>query len=494
MRLFLFWADRGVSPELGKLMAELTHHGHEILYWVGQPEGTAFKPTGTIFHSYRDSVLGIPAEGIDITEFAPPSDDIIRQFYKTESILLTMMNRAFDGWCVDQRRHLYYEMLRYWYGVIKKYSPEAMVFPVVPHGPDDYLAFELARFFNIKTIVFDDTRFPGRLLPFNDFWIGSEELRVEFKKNENENFSVQDLSDDIRSYYAARSGAKQNIVPEYIKAQKKKYSIWHWLRSEPKIIASLKDLSVIYKAPRYVFSSIKLRGVGVVVKPFVSFSYLFRNNLKREYASVQVEPDLNKKFVYVPLQKQPERTTSPQGDMFVDQILMLEMLSASLPGDWMIYVKEHPLQWMHWGVQFSSYRYRGYYEKIAKIKNVRLIAPEIASYPLIDRSEAVAAVTGSAGWEAVMRGKSAVIFGRVWYVDCPGVFNVGNVDECRNALNKIADGFKPDKQKFINYLKSFDDVTLRGQVSHTSAIGSLVTKQESMKNITQAILKELANQ
>src|SRR3989344_4079339 len=132
MRIFLIWADHG--SELKIVMDEIENAGHSIAYWVGSPLRVADTSRGTIFHSYVDAADGKPPTDIDINEFPPIGKSIIEKFYKIESLMLTMMNRMFDRLCVDERRHIYYQMLRYWFGVFQKFKPDIVVFPVIPHS------------------------------------------------------------------------------------------------------------------------------------------------------------------------------------------------------------------------------------------------------------------------------------------------------------------------------------------------------------------------
>ena len=101
--------------------------------------------------------------------------------------------------------------------------------------------------------------------------------------------------------------------------------------------------------------------------------------------------------------------------MFVDQILMIETLAAALPEGWVLYVKEHPWQMWNNGLNYSSCRYPGYYKKISRLKNTFLVPIEANTFDLIKNCQAVATVTGTAGWEAVLRLKPAIVFGYAWY-------------------------------------------------------------------------------
>lgn len=493
MRVFLNWVEKGgTHPDLVRMMLEFKNHGHEIVYWIGHPGAEGDKHPETVFHSYVDAMNGLPAKGLHRSEFEPVGEDFINKFCKEESIILTMMNRLFDKLCVDERRSLYYSMLRYWNGVLNKYRPEVIIFPSFPHMVCDYIIYILARLLNIKIIAFDDTRIPGHLLCLNDFRVGSEVFKRVLADNEGKNFTVDDLSGNVKEYYLSRSSQDYKAPPSYVQDQKKKLSTIHWLLTEPKIRESVKNLTIFRKFFVYLYRMFKDKGLSAFNKPLKHLSYIFKDNLKKEYRRLETKPDLSKNFIYAPLQVQPERTTSPQGDVFADQILMLEILSASLPEGWEIYVKEHPIQWLRFGLGFFSARYRGYYKRIAEIKHVRLVPVETNSYSLIDASQAVAAVTGSANWEAVLKSKPAITFGYVWYQDCPGILRANNVATCREAIEKIKQGYKVDQQKIINYLKSFEQATIRGFLSNTAGKGSKLSKEECMKNITEFLIGELA--
>jgi len=229
------------------------------------------------------------------------------------------------------------------------------------------------------------------------------------------------------------------------------------------------------------------------IKAFNFFKKLFGDNVKKEYSRFVVkQTDLSKKFVYVPLHWQPECTTSPQGGDFVDQILMLEILSASLPEEWIIYVKEHPFQWSVLGVNhYSNMRYRGYYKKIASLKNVFIIPIETNTYTLIKKAQCVATVSGRAIMEGVLRGKPGIIFGYPWFMNLPGIFRVQNVDSCRNALNAVENGFKPKQQDVINFFKSFDEVTTNGYLNKWGKEYSLLTEEENSRNILNLLINEV---
>lgn len=471
MKLFLIWA--GHYNELKHLIMALQKKGHKIIYWVGLGNGEGKIP-GAIFHNHFAAWDGLPAPGQDIQEFPPPSRELVKRYSRLESLALTMMNKHYDGYCVDDRKHTYYNMLQYWHGIMKKHKPEVIIFPVIPHSVYNYIIYQLARDWGIKTMMFDNPELPDNLLFYTDWQEGDISLQKAIQDNQGKNFSLTDLSHDLQEYYKPHIENQPEASPALAVYLRKRFTGFNKVKRKIEVIAICFKNGILLK-----------RTVNYLIKQF-------KPNLKKEYRTIQTEPDFSKSFVYVPLHFQPERTICPQGDVFVDQILMVETISSALPRNWLVYVKEHPVQWwLRCGINYSCNRYPGYYRRLAKIKNVRLLPVDTDSFTLINKSQAVATVTGTAGWEAMLRRKPAIIFGYPWYRDCPGLLRVDSADGCREAFKKIIEGFRPDHQQIINYLKCVDNVAIKGFVAPPIERTPPLSFQQSMANMTKKILAKL---
>jgi hypothetical protein len=74
--------------------------------------------------------------------------------------------------------------------------------------------------------------------------------------------------------------------------------------------------------------------------------YKRTKKLNERYKQMVSNVEFDKPYLFVALMYQPERTSCPEGDIFADQYLMIEWLSSCLPEGWLIYVKEHPSQFL----------------------------------------------------------------------------------------------------------------------------------------------------
>ena len=471
MKFFLIMDTNGA--EMSGLARMLEKAGHEIIYWVGTDEDriTADFPH-VIFHDYLAACAGIPAKQVQPSEFPPLGAEMLKKLYRVESLTMAMINSApLRAMSAMERRHLYYELAGYWSGLLKKYHPDFILFTVIPHSIYNYLIYELARHLGIKTLMFENSIVSDRALAYRDFWAGSTALQKQMAQQQGRNFQIADLRPDIQTYYQAYQQKFIRSSRQYVN-----YMSYFGPRAAPLLKIAVKAV----------------RNKQVVSTVITALKKRFgRSNSRKDYQRLEIKPDLNRKFVYAALNYQQERSTSPQGDIFYDQILMLQILAASLPPEWVIYVKEHPNQWRVGGIFYSEARFRGYYQKIASLANVFLIPVETDNYSLIEKSQAVAVVTGTPGWEAVLWSKPAIVFGYPWYRDFPNLLRPSDVQSCRQALEKIAAGFAINQQEVINYLKALDDASYRFFVDDFDYQPAELSRGESLKNFENAVTKEI---
>lgn len=119
--------------------------------------------------------------------------------------------------------------------------------------------------------------------------------------------------------------------------------------------------------------------------------------------------------IYFPLHLQPELTTSCLGMNFFDQNLAIARLVGFLRKrkvTFSVLVKENPKQ---------SRAERQFLSLLGRFPEIVFVAKDVSSKMLIQKSDLVATISGTAGWEAVKSGKQAIVFGTTWYESAPGV-------------------------------------------------------------------------
>jgi len=199
----------------------------------------------------------------------------------------------------------------------------------------------------------------------------------------------------------------------------------------------------------------------VEVKAYRRWKHQKRHRLQALYNEVSRPPDFGVPYVYVALHSQPERSTSPNGGIFADQVLMVEVISKSLPPGWQVYVKEHVSQFKPYQAAERS-RSEAFYRVMAELPGVRLVPTDTNTFQMIDHARAVATVTGTVGLEAILRGVPVLAFGHAWYRGCEGVFSISTEADCRLMLERIADGFQVNPRNVRLFLKALGDTALRG--------------------------------
>jgi len=308
-----------------------------------------------------------------------------------------------------------------------------------PHIGQDYIAYEVARAMDIKTLIlFQAHQFEGRF-----FHVFENDDFGEFKtsvRNSKENIKIVQLKrgfekelDYMQDFYRKKKSIKATFADSIVG----------------------KLLIDIYKGGELINS----------LKRF-KLNYDFEKNYK---AHVNLNPDLNCKYVYFPLHLQPEMTTSNWGGIYCDQVLAIEHLSSILPADWNIYVKENPKQG-------AFQRGALFYQRLKAIPNVIYISKKMDTYNLLQKCQFTATITGTVGWEAITGGKPVVVFGtNTWYQTFPGVH------EFSFDLNPDVIAKTPIDHKEVEL--AYNQLMHKTNKGRIYSFSSLKTKDDILQNV-----------
>ncbi|OFW61750.1 MAG: hypothetical protein A2Z35_05830 [Actinobacteria bacterium RBG_19FT_COMBO_36_27] len=189
--------------------------------------------------------------------------------------------------------------------------------------------------------------------------------------------------------------------------------------------------------------------------------------LLKFYASQCVKPNYNKPYIYFPLHYQYEATTCPMGGIYSDQLLAIELLSRA---GIQVYVKEHP--------RMSKNRSLAYYKKLLSMPNVSLVSIKADNYALIDNSFCVSTITGTAGWQAILRGKTCLMFGFNFYQYAPGCFQIKTLEDLKPAIDGIK-SYVPNRAHIEIFLKSMEEFLFdHNTISNMTAFSNELKKLE----------------
>jgi len=212
-----------------------------------------------------------------------------------------------------------------------------------------------------------------------------------------------------------------------------------------------------------------------IIKKKLRSSFLEKNSL--------LEID-NSKFVYFPLQVDPDRNLLIGSPFLTNQVESIRNIAKSLPIGHQLFVKEHPGQKREW-------RDISFYKEIIDIPNVKLIHPSVSSEEIYKKCSLVITSGGSSGFEAAFFQKPTIVFSDTIYNRLNCVSKINDIEELpstivRSLNQKIS---SDNLDKFLNFLdKNSFDFDLFGYIFieakeffHDAVLIDVEIKQNKMK-------------
>lgn len=456
------------------------------------------------FHSRERSAQGIPPKSSPnyFASTEPIHANEIIEMGEDMYVANQMLDRQDPGNVTGNhfpnklRRHYIYDTLSYWKTILRDIQPDVIVFNETPHLTSEYLLYAFANYIDIDTIIVQQTRLPDHFFTMSHLSDIPNPLQRTDTHDSKVSFKTKEYLEEIRNKNTLGRNSKVlgsnyrlgEFLNKYIQ---KTFSvnglkkILHAIQNEYKET----DHSLIFNGTKSFMTSQGNRPdkSNLSIYDWLVFrmkAKYYNQRLEKYYLKQTTKVRENENYLYFPLHYQPERTTSPEGGIYADQYLIAKTVSHHLPNKWKLYIREHPAQWKD--NRFGELgRTKEEYDRFLSLEGVELMNPEISPYEIMKYSEGVVTVTGTSGWEAIIRGKPSIVFGKsAWYREAPGVLYVKSEDQVNKAINKIARGLNVEKDKLYEYVGMLESI---GHNGAPNKMPSTLSRDNNIKNISEAI-------
>jgi hypothetical protein len=424
-----------------------------------------------------------------LVDFVRPLDKAtIEKMSFHETITLRMAERMWIFPDIDhyrRRKAFFLAQLAGWKTFLEKEKIDLYLIDSVPHHPIDYIPYSLLREAGVLSYYFAKLPVPDSGFVATHWENAGMFIREHYdalKKAKIDPTGIQ-LSEVYERHMKMQTG-QAGEKPRYAHIDLVMKEIHEERCFLPKLKRKASRLMIHLKA---LFSP-------EMIKFFdLDFWYQRKHSREREtkhlqayYLSRCIAPDWNCNFVYFPLQYQPEGSTSPMCGAFNELLLMAKIISAAIPPDWKIYVKEYR-------GQTTLGRRTEFYDDLLMLPNVQLLDPEIASLDLIKKARAVATGTGTAAWEALFQQKTVLLFGHPSFQFAPGLHHISSLEDCQAAIAAEIAGVRPSLDDLKLYLSAAERLLIPCYNEAVFEGDSSLNRSQNGKNLATSLINALAN-
>ena len=378
---------------------------------------------------YRDFGNSVPAlNKVTIENFT----DIERDYYNLTD-RFSYYPKSFR-----YRKRLFRQSLRYFLAFFATNKIDAVFAACTPHNLSDYIAFHVAKKLGIPTVLTAHTMVNDYILIRHDYR-AYEKVPADFMPDANEADLKKIIPQTLYDSAIKESNIIKVVAMHNDRSIKSKNLNVKNTKKKVNLPVLTRNIKRYFNSPHYK----NALAMNAIYSPWrrrmlKKYEHFRLKKLHKYLDSIVITPNLEEKFIYFAMHLQPERTSTPEAEIFEDQLMAVEILAKAMPEGWQLYIKENPRQFDKIG-QIKSRHFRDVedYKDILRLPNVHLISMKISSKDLIAKAQVTATLTGSIGWEALQMGKGCIVFGNAWFSACDSIFRVDNVEEAKHAITEI---------------------------------------------------------
>lgn len=494
----------------------------EPAYWITYRENDELVKAAyprTVCHQYENLNRGRTAPGLEHLITGPLGAPELRAAAPYLSTAADILDRIDYGgiYTHRERQRFVRRLFAYWLRVIDHFDIERAVFHIPPHWAGEYLLYAACKTRGVPTFIFR----PGLAGTLNVVCDVVDALPARLERAYERRLASQDLmlSKTALEAVGATASANSDYRPAYVehvdRLQQRSQKLVDRLENalvdgviaprpyvpgETITLPNSRGQSKPVRRPKEGDDEIielvcKLPGRRLKDSRITKWEYkayrhwglIEKFGLKQEYEQLIQPVTFTEPFVYFAMHYQPERTSAPDAQGFIDHYLAVALVASQLPMGWKLLVKEHPSQFKFHRTGEMS-RWLGYYQDLAEIPNVVLIDTGLSTIDLIDAAHAVATLTGTAGWEALVRGKPAICFGGAWYAMCRGAYRVETETDVQRAFADISRGVVPSRKEVLAYVGALEDIG-RFVVNNANMEGMLETPDRLSLDLAELVVE-----
>ena len=256
-------------------------------------------------------------------------------------------------------------------------------------------------------------------------------------------------------------------------------------------ISLLKSLKSFYtRAKKYYSNKSEINYFYNRFPPILdNIIYKYYTKLKKIIFKnyIQDKIDLSNNYVVVYLQVEPELSTYSLNNKKIDFLNLINVLSKSLPDDYIIFVKEHPSQSIN-----SRFRPLSFFKSLKKIDKVKICPINFNSLELLKNSKFIVTGGGTIVFESIIHNIPSLVFGKNFYLDFKSIFKINSLNE----IPLLIDNIKQYRSKHIeseldnlNYALNIKNSMLDGYIFLSEELTSNETKKKNDEEMYQSLKK-----